>query len=532
MMEEQTFEKLLNEHEINEVKRGKIFEGNVFEINSDGLWVALKEATGDVFVDQKELLKPINEYNIGDIVFVEITKTNDEEGLNFASEKKAYWKKVLEKIKEGENYKAVFRNRLKKGYNVLIEDVVSAFLPGSLSLLRPKDELPKNEQMVKVISKNPRNIVVSRKDYVEEKIVETFEKYEEGMIIEGIVEDIKPFGAFIRLNEEVTGLIPVSEIGWEENVHIEDYLKKGQKVKTVIINLDKDNKRISLSLKKLRENPWETVEQKFPVGSIVYGTVKKIMPFGFIVKLTDGLEGLVHESEIFWGRKGNIKDIVNLEDKVQVKILGIDKEKKKINLSYKQVLGDPWENIEEKYNEGNIVSGVVEKILNNGAIIKIDEGVTGFLHVSEFSWDFLENISDVLREKDKIKVKIISIDKKNRKMRLSVRKTKENPWIKAVKEIKCGDVVKGKIIRFVDKGAIVQINGYNIEAYLPSSKASADSKSVEERFDVGQEIEAKVLELGLENEMKRGNMIISVAHLEKEKEREEAMKIINEMNED
>ncbi|PNR96114.1 S1 RNA-binding domain-containing protein [Petrotoga olearia] len=532
MMEEKTFEKLLNEQEINEVKKGKVIEGKVFEINSDGIWVALEGATGDVFVSQGELIKPLQEYQEGQKILVEITKTNDAEGLNLASEKRALWSETLNKIKEGENYPIVFKNKLKKGYSVLIEGIVNAFLPGSLSLLRPKDDLPEGEKMAKVISKNGKNIVVSRRDYVEEKITQTLNEYNEGMVIDGVIEDIKNFGAFVKLTDHLNGLIPASEVSWDEKISIKDYLKVGQKVKAIIIQLDREKKRISLSLKRLKEDPWKSVDEKYPIGSIVQGTVTKILPFGFTVKLDEGIEGLVHETEVFWGRKGRLSDVVKVGDNVQVKILNIDKENKKINLSYKQVIGDPWETIEEKYKEGNIVTGTVEKVLNNGAIIKIDQGITGFLHVSELSWDFVDDISTVLQEKQKIQVKIIKIDKNNRKMRLSVRETKENPWKKASQEIKPGDTVKGKIIRFLDKGAIVLIDDYEIEAYLPASKASTNSKSLEETYTIGDQIEAKVLEIGLENEFKRGNMIISVSHLQEEREKEEAIKIINEMNED
>jgi len=532
MMEEKTFEKLLNEQEINELKKGKIIQGKVFEINSDGIWVALEGATGDVFVSQQELIKPFQEYQLNQKIIVEITKTNDAEGLNFASEKRAVWNETVNKIQEGENYPITFKNRLEKGYSVLIEGIVNAFLPGSLSLLRPNDDLPEGEEIAKVISKKGKNIVVSRKDYLKEKIDQTINEYNEGMVIEGVIEDIKNFGAFVKLNDHINGLIPASEVSWDEKNSIKDYLKVGQKVKVMIIQLDKERGRISLSLKRLKEDPWKIVDEEYPVGSIVQGTVTKILPFGFTVKIDEGLEGLVHETEVFWGRRGRISDVVKVGDNVQVKILNIDKENKKINLSYKQVLGDPWETLEEKYKEGNIVTGTVEKVLNNGAIIKIDQGITGFLHVSELSWNFVDDISTVLKEKQKIEVKIKKIDKDNRRIRLSVKETKENPWKKASQEIKIGDNVKGKIIRFLDKGAIVLIDDYEVEAYLPTSKASTNSKSLEETYNIGDEIEAKVLEIGLENEYKRGNMIISVTHLQEEREKEEALKIINEINED
>jgi len=513
-MEKQSFEELMEDLEIIELKKGRIFEGKVFEIDNDGIWVALEGSPGDVFVTQDELLRSKRDYKIGDLITIKITKVNDAEGLHLASEKKAVWQKLFNDIKEGENYKAVFKERVKNGYTVLIEGVVKAFLPGSLSLLKIYEDMPSEEVGVKVISKKGRNIVVSRKDYIEEKIEVFFGNYKKGMLVEGIVEEVKDFGAFVRLSDYVTAFLPKNEVSWNSRVDLKEFLKIGKKIKAIIVDIDEKDKKINLSIKQLKDDPWETIEVKYPIDSVVNGTVTKIFPFGFTVEIEEGIEGLVHESQIFWGRRGRIEDVVKVGDVVKVKVLDIDKENRKMNLSYKLAMGDPWENIEEKYNEGIIVKGTVEKILENGAIIKLEEGVTGFLHVSELSWNFIDNISNYLKEGSNVKVKILSVDKDNRKMRLSIRKALENPWKKVIREVQPGDIVKGKIAKFVDKGAIVLVDKHNVEAYLPSSKASFDSKNVREIFEIGEEVEVKVLEINLENENKRGNMVVSAVNLE------------------
>lgn len=513
-MEKQSFEELMEDLEIIELKKGRIFEGKVFEIDNDGIWVALEGSPGDVFVTQDELLRSKRDYKIGDLITIKITKVNDAEGLHLASEKKAVWQKLFNDIKEGENYKAVFKERVKNGYTVLIEGVVKAFLPGSLSLLKIYEDMPSEEVGVKVISKKGRNIVVSRKDYIEEKIEVFFGNYKKGMLVEGIVEEVKDFGAFVRLSDYVTAFLPKNEVSWNSRMDLKEFLKIGKKIKAIIVDIDEKDKKINLSIKQLKDDPWETIEVKYPIDSVVNGTVTKIFPFGFTVEIEEGIEGLVHESQIFWGRRGRIEDVVKVGDVVKVKVLDIDKENRKMNLSYKLAMGDPWENIEEKYNEGIIVKGTVEKILENGAIIKLEEGVTGFLHVSELSWNFIDNISNYLKEGSNVKVKILSVDKDNRKMRLSIRKALENPWKKVIREVQPGDIVKGKIAKFVDKGAIVLVDKHNVEAYLPSSKASFDSKNVREIFEIGEEVEVKVLEINLENENKRGNMVVSAVNLE------------------
>ncbi|MDN5341681.1 MAG: small subunit ribosomal protein [Oceanotoga sp.] len=526
----ENFEDLLKEEEINELKKGKVLEGVLLNKSSDGIWVAL-DATGDVFVKREELLKNISEYKIGEKITVKVIKTNDAEGFNTASEKRAQAEKLMDEIEEGSLVNVKFESRAKNGYIVLIENAIKAFLPGSLSMLRPEDEMPKDSQRMKVIQKRGRKVVVSKRDAVEESIKEVYENYKENMIVEGIIESIKDFGAFVKLNEHVTALIPRSEVSWDKNTRINKQLSEGEKVRGVIINLDKNAKKISMSLKQLKEDPWEDVEKKYPIGSVQKGNITKLFPFGFTVKLENAVEGLVHESEIFWGRKGKIADIASEGDRVEVKVLDIDKGRNRISLSYKQALGNPWEEAEEKYLEGNIVNGIVEKILANGAIIKLEEGLTGFLHVSELSWNFVDNVEDVLKEGEKIKVKILNLDKENQKIKLSLKQAKENPWKLISEKVQKGDILTGKITRFVDKGAVVLINDYEVEAFMPGSKATENrTDDIKEVLEVGSPITGKVLDIEFQSDQQRGNLVLSVLDYIKEKEKEEGLKIMEEMN--
>ncbi|BBE30464.1 ribosomal protein S1 [Tepiditoga spiralis] len=531
-MEEMSFEELLNENEMNEIKRGKLFKGEVVRIASDGIWVSL-EATGDALVKSDELVKNISEYKIGDPISVVVTKTNDETGINSASERRALGEKLREEIKEGAVLKTKFEKRLEKGYQVLIGNAVRAFLPGSLSMLKPTDKMPENEMDMKVISVRGRRIVVSRKDIIEEQQREIYENYKENMIVEGTVDSIKNFGAFVKLNDYVNALIPVSEISWDKNVNINEVLKIGSKVKGVIIRLDQDKKKISISLKQLKDNPWTNIEEKYPIDSVVTGIVTNIFPFGFTVKVESGVEGLVHESEVFWARRGKIKDVVSIGDKVEVKVLGINREKNRLSLSYKQVLGNPWEEIENKYNIGNVVGGKVEKVLPNGAIIKLEEGITGFVHVSELSWNFVDNVEEALNDGDNVKVKVLDIDKENQKMKLSIKQAIENPWKKVVNELKVGDYINGKVIRYAGTGAVVIVEDYNVEAFLPVKKVSYEKiEDIKNVLKIGDSLKAKVLDIEFENEEKKGNMVISVLDVIKDEERKELDEAIKKVNED
>jgi len=530
-MEEKSFEEYLQEEDFNELKKGKVFEGNIASISGDGVWVALP-ATGDVFVKREELIKNISEYKPGETITVTVTKTNDAEGMNDASEKMAVADKIKEELKEEQIVKAKFVARVKKGYIVTIQNAVRAFLPGSLSNLKPNDDMPKEEKKMKVISLSRGRVVLSRRDAVEDILKNSYENFKENMIVEGTVESIKDFGAFIKIDENVNALVPRSEITWEKNFETEKVLKIGEKVKGVIIKLDKENKKISVSIKQLKDDPWNSIEEKYPVGTILKGKVMKIFPFGFTVKIDTGIEGLVHESEIFWNRKGKISDVVSEGENVEVKVLGIDKEKKRLSLSYREALGNPWEGIEERYYEGNIVTGIVEKVLPNGAIIKLEEGLTGFVHVSELSWNFIDNVEEALKEEQKIKVKILNIDKESQRIKLSIKQANENPWKKVSEELKEGDNVSGTVARYAGSGAVVVLDGYEVEAFLPIKNVSREKiNDLSEVMKIGDKTEAKIIKIEFENEDKKGNMIISINALNEEKERaelEETLKKINE----
>ncbi|OQY09944.1 MAG: 30S ribosomal protein S1 [Marinitoga sp. 4572_148] len=355
------------------------------------------------------------------------------------------------------------------------------------------------------------NIVVSRRGLIEKHVEEFFNTHHLNTIVEGKVSGIKEFGLFVNLNPYVTALAPKSELSWDKKFdHTKEY-KIGDKIKGVIIKLDKENKKVSISVKRLKDDPWENIEKKFPVESIVTGEVVEIFPFGFAIKLDEGVEGLVHESEIFWTGKGRIEDVVNVGDLVKVKVLAIDKDKKKINLSYKQVLGDPWENIDEKIKEGDVVEGHVEKLLPNGIIIKLDNNLTGFSHVSELSWNFVDNVEDLFKEGDTVKVKVLHIDKENRKIKLSVKQTKENPWKIVSNELKKGDKVTGKVLKYVGKGAVILVDNYEVEAFIPKSKIELEeNKNIEDVLKIGNQVEGEILSIEFENEEQKGSMIVSL----------------------
>lgn len=509
------FEKLLSEETEFQIKKGDIIKGEIISISPDGLFVSAEGKPFDVYVGKDYLLSNIKNYKLGDVISVKLLKINEAEGQAFGSEKAAKRDMIIDEIVEGKIVKGKIVEKVEKGYIVELENVINAFLPGSLSMLSPRDDYPKEEMDFLVLKNEKRrkriNIVVSRKGLVDKFVEEFFNNHHLNMIVEGIVTGIKEFGLFVSLNPYITALAPKSELSWDKKFDHGKFYSIGDKIKGVIIKLDKENKKVSISVKRLKNDPWEEIDKKFPVGEVVKGEVIEIFPFGFAIKLDEGIEGLVHESEIFWTGKGKIENVVKVGDIVKVKVLDIDKDKKKISLSYKQVIGDPWENIDNSLKEGDIVDGEVEKLLPNGIIVKLDNDLTGFSHVSELSWNFVDNVEDLFKEGDKVKVKVLHIDKENRKIKLSVKQTKDNPWKKVSSELKKGDKITGKVLKYVGKGAVILVDEYEVEAFIPKSKIDLqENENIEDKIEIGSTVEGEILSIEFENEEQKGSMIVSL----------------------
>lgn len=519
--------------------RGARKEAEVFAPHPDGIMV-LMDGKLDGFLPESELVRPIGEYKVGDRVFVNVIKTDEEEGRVVVSERRAHnvtiMKRVEKAYRDGDYVEGEIVGEVNSGYNVKLEKTINAFLPGSHSGIRKGDPYPEGTLRFKVIrfkrQKRGLNVVVSLKAIKEERIKEFFSDIELDQIVEGTVEAIHNFGAFVTLSEDISGLIPASEVSWDFSQRISDVINVGEKVTAKVIGLDKKKKKVSLSLKKMSEDPWLRIDEKYPTGSIIEGTVKSIEPFGFFVWLEPGIEGLVHISEVFWGNvKKDLRSVVSPGDRIEVKILETDAENRRISLSYRQAIGDPWKTIEEDYQIGSIVEGKAAKVLPTGAIVEITEVLSGFVPVSEISWNFVDRVEDVVREGETIQAKIISIDKENKRMRLSIKQTTEDPWVTVSKKIRVGSRIKGTIVRITKAGAIVLVDDYNVEAFLPISQVSTERvEDVSDHVQVGHKQDFKVIRLVYDPEKDTRNMVVSIRQLLKDRDIEEARRVMNELN--
>jgi len=527
---EEALEKLEQEDNfIGTPKKGANVSVHVLEAHGDELVVEIG-AKSEGIIQNTELVNDIEEYAPGDSVKGVITYFNEEEGHIRISERKRAMKETLEKLKDYYNDKKPVQGKIvsrnKGGYLVSLFSVIQAFLPASQSMLRRNEKAEGLEMEFEIIDLKFRkrgrpNIVLSRKKLHEKEISAFLDNIDEGKMVEGTVEGIEKFGVFVDLGP-VTGLIPRSELTYDRELNPREVVDLGDPIKAIVLRVDKKEEKVTLSRKELQPDPWKNVTEKYPVGSRVKGEVIRILPFGFVVKIEPGLEGLVHSSEIFWtNRRMDIRSIVDIGETVEVEVIGVDTDKRKMSLSLKRVKGNPWENVEEKFPIGEVFDAKIVKILPSGVIAELDDDISGFVHVTELSWNFLDNIEDVYSVGDEVKVYVMEVLPEQQRIRLSIRKVTEDPWEKAHKELKKGDEVKGKIVRLTNTGAIVLLDDYNIEAFLPVSQISVDRvETPEDALNVGDEINANVVRTVYEPEKERRNMVISIKQkmLEEEKD--------------
>jgi small subunit ribosomal protein S1 len=515
--EDISMEEVLKSLEEIQGEIGEVVVGTVTGKAEDGLIVDFG-GKFEGFVPSRELVKSIDEYESGQKLDLLLYRIDEDEGRAYLSERRPKFRKALEKIQQMlENGEKVIKGRIigevKGGYKVMVEGVLDAFLPGSHSLIKRGEEIPSEELEFEIISFEKRgrrhNLVLSRRSLLEKKISEFFENIKEGDEVEGTVESVQDFGVFVRLTEGVTGLLPRSEISYTRIASIKDMFKEGDILKLKVISVDRSNRKVTLSLKAMMPDPFEEFKKDYGIGDKVSGEVLRIRQDGFTMRLPHDLVGFVPMEEIFWGRKGRIRDIVREGEVVEAEVVEINDENRRIVLSYKKAKGDPWERVEEKYPVESEHDGRVVRVLQTGVIVELEDGISGFVPLSELSWHYFDVPSEVVRERRKVKVKVLSIDKENRKMRLSIKQTQKNPWERVIQELNRGSVVRGRVRKELNSGYVVRIKDYNVDAFLPSNH-------VEEELKVGSDLEAVVLRI-LDDRKFGKKMIISVKDLEEMK---------------
>jgi len=443
---------------------------------------------------------------IGDEVEVLLEQMEDAEGAVVLSKRKADrirgWEQILVTRKEGDVVEGKVLRKIKGG--LLVDIGVPVFLPASqVDVRRPGDIGDYVGRSIRAsilkIDEERKNIVISRRKLIEEEREAAKSKLlgavKEGDIVRGTVTNIADFGAFIDLGG-LDGLLHITDMSWGRVNHPTEIVKIGDEVEVKILNIDREREKIALGLKQKETSPWEEIEKKYPVNSRVKGKVVSLMSYGAFVALEEGIEGLVHVSEMSWTRRVNHpSELVNVGDEVDVVVLDINKDKLEISLGMKQTEVNPWELVADKYPRGSVIEGKVRNLSNYGAFVEIEPGIDGLLHVSDISWTKkVAHPNELYKKGDVVKCVILEVDQEKQRIGLGVKQLTEDPWLEAIPSAyRPGMIVKGKVTKIANFGVFVELEE-GLEGLLHISELS--DQKVENPQDVvkpGQEVEVKIL---------------------------------------
>jgi small subunit ribosomal protein S1 len=511
------------------IKEGEIVQGKVVNINPNEVLVDIGfKSEGAIPI--KEFGDDPSAIEIGQGVEVFLENVEDLEGRVVLSKQKADFMRVWDGIKEAHDSGSTVRGRLMrriKGGIVVDLLGVEAFLPGSqidIRQVKNFDQYLGNEYEFKIIKLNKarRNIVVSRRSVLEEereKMRQTLvAELEDGQIREGVVKNITDFGAFIDLGG-LDGLLHITDMSWGRVAHPSEMVSIGDRIRVKVLNYDRDRDRISLGLKQLTPHPWENIGGRFPETTTTTGKVVSITDYGAFVELEEGIEGLVHISEMSWTQHvRHPSKLVSIGDMVEVMVLKLDIENQKISLGMKQTDPDPWETLDNRYPSGTRLDGTVKSLTNFGAFVEIEEGIDGLVHISDMSWTRrIRQASEMFKKGDIIPVLVTDIDPKRRRISLSHKMAFDNPWPQLAKTYAVGTETKGRVARLLERGIVVNLEN-DVDGFVPMSQLAIDDlENPRQSFDMEQEVPLKVIEFN-EDQKK---VVLSVIEYLRDKDQSE-----------
>ncbi|MBT4783778.1 MAG: 30S ribosomal protein S1 [Candidatus Marinimicrobia bacterium] len=490
----------------SDINEREIIPGRVIGMNE-------KEVLIDIGFKSEGIISR-NEFNenalpeIGEKLDVFLERMEDESGKTVLSKEKAdffrRWIELRNIHETGEIISGRIIRRIKGGMIVDLNGV-QAFLPGSQIDVRPVKDFDRfidTDLDVRVVKFNEfrKNIVVSHKAILEESLAEKrdelFLNLEVGKVVEGRVKNITDFGVFVDLGG-IDGLLHITDLSWGRINHPSELIGMDDTLNVKIIDFDKEKKRVSLGLKQLTPHPWVNVAEQYPEGAKVSGKVVSMTNYGAFIEIEPGVEGLVHVSEMSWTRHvKNPSEIYNLGDEVDAVVLSIDTEEHKISLGAKQLLDDPWSQIEEKYTVGTVVSGKIINLTQFGAFVELEEGIDGLIHVSDFSWTkIIRHPKEIVEKSQEVEVKILEVSRESRRISLGLKQVEEDPWPELVKIFETGKEVEGEIVRILDKGIILLLE-QEVEGIIPFGRQSKrQRKELATNYKPGQVISGVVMEV-------------------------------------
>ncbi len=517
---------------------GEVVTGRIISIDKDHVLIDIGyKSEGQVRID--EFLDENGNVNakIGDTIEVMVEWWDDEDERVLLSKDKAANIKVWEAIKksydEEGTVKGTITNRVKGGFSVDIG--VPAFLPGSQADLRPirnLDDMVGKEFDFKILKYNRKrsNIVLSRRAILEKELEEkratTLATIAEGKVVDGIVKNITEYGVFVDLGG-LDGLLHITDISWGRVKHPSELFSIGDPITVKILNLDLENERVSLGMKQLAEDPWTAAAQKYAVSSRVTGKVVSLTDYGAFVELEEGIEGLIHVSEMSWTRKvRHPSTVVSIGEAVEAVVLDIKPESRRISLGMKQVVPNPWDVISEKYPIGTTIEGKIKNITDFGLFIGIDEGIDGLIHISDISWTKrIKHPSEMYQKGDVVQAIVLDIEKDNERFSLGIKQLQEDPWASVAERYKVGKEITGTVTNLTDFGIFIELEE-GIEGLVHISEISKEKiKTPMEKFKIGDVITARVMNINSE-ERRIG---LSIKRLEIEDEQNLLSEYVNNM---
>jgi len=502
---ESQLENYLNS-DFGDIEEGVIVSGEVVKIDDSYILVDVNfKSEGQIPLDEFMENGQVT-VKVGDTVDVYVVRKNEREGSIVLSREKAKRMQVLDELEKlldsGDVVVGRIVRRIKGGYVVEIKGI-EAFLPGSHVDLRPvpdMDALVNQDFEFRVLKINRRrsNVIVSRRVLLEEdrdrKRGELLTTLEEGQSVVGVVKNITEYGVFIDLGG-LDGLLHITDMSWKRIKHPKEMVQLGDELTLKVLSFDKDEKKVSLGLKQLVMDPWANISEKYPEGYKLSGKVTNLVDYGAFVELEAGVEGLVHISEMSWTRKlRHPSQMVRPGDEVDVIILGVDVDRKRISLGMKQVAPNPWDLVAEKYPEGTILEASVKNITEFGLFIGIEDGIDGLIHVSDLSWTKkIRHPNELYKVGDVVRAKVLTVDKENEKFTLGIKQLADDPWLDVPNRYPVGTMLTGTITNITDFGLFVEVEE-GIEGLVHVSEMSKKKiKSPKEAFNEGDAIEAKVI---------------------------------------
>ena len=527
----ENFENLFESSEYSKaLKLGQLIQADVIDITNDhAILSAGLKSESFVNINQFKDQSGDVEIKVGDKVEVVIEEIEDGEGRTKLSRQKAKnemtWQKLINAMNNDEIVNGFIQTRVKGGFTVLV-DQINAFLPGSLVDVRPvRDtqylEGSMSEFKVVKAEKMTNNIVLSRKAAIQGTAVENkndlISKIKEGDILEGVVKNLTDYGAFVDLGG-IDGLLHITDISWKKVKHPSDFLSLAQNIEVKVIGLDREKFRVSLGLKQLQDDPWENIIKKYEIGMKVLCQISNITDYGLFVQIEEEIEGLVHISEIDWTNNNpNPYKVANVGQQIEVMILDIDNDKRRVSLGMKQTKDNPWKKFAEAHDEGQKIKGKVKSITDFGVFIELEGGIDGLIHISDISWESEDNIDlSTFKKSEEIEAIIINADPEKQRISLGLKQLSGDPFQQYLSNNPKNTIVKGVVQEIDERNALIKLNE-QVKGLLNVSEVSRDKvEDLRTVFKINDEIESKIIGFDKKNR----TLKLSIKAKEEKEERE------------